>query len=209
MVDVSSPHYCSQRSRKIISSEDKVSDLLGSRASATHGKSNISSVQSFNIRDGSSSGCDLSDTVKAFSSSLKSFNYLLSMSWGSLGKYSKVTEDVPYFCLVFTISSGCIEGLCIHDNILCRPDLASLTWASVTSPTCKATDLAVAKVSPVSILTVIRGSSAGPIAWRRALAAFGRILSSNPRAPTILIPRPAFGTKRPDKTSFKVFYGLI
>lgn len=118
MVDVSSPHYSSESSLKIISSENKVRNLLCSRASTAHSKGNSCSIKSFDIRDGSSSDCDLSGIVSIVYSSLQSFNYLESVSWGCFGKYSEVLEDVSYFCLVFTISSGCIESLCIHDNIL-------------------------------------------------------------------------------------------
>lgn len=124
MVDVSTPHDGSKSSFEIISSEHNVSKLLSSRASTSHSESNISSIESFNISNASSSDENL--LVVLWEEFLKSFNYNSSMFWGSFGKYFKFTKDSGKCSLVLTLASGFIELLSMHDNTL----MLSLRWIS-------------------------------------------------------------------------------
>ena len=120
MVDVSTPHYGFESSLEIISSQYNVGNLLSSRASTSHSKSNISSIKSLYISNSTTSDCNSFDI--AIITFLECFDYSCSMSWGCFGKYSKVTEDPSNFALVLTLSSCLIEIEGIHDNI----------WASHT-----------------------------------------------------------------------------
>jgi len=115
VVDVSTPHHGFESSLEIISSQYNVGDLLSSRASTSHSKSNISSVKSLYISNSTTSDCNSFDiTIIIF---LECFDYSCSVSWSCLGKYSKVTEDPSDCTLVVAHSSLLIEIKSIHDNI--------------------------------------------------------------------------------------------
>lgn len=116
MVDVSTPHDGSKSSFEIISSEYHVRDLLSSRASTTHSKCNISSMESINISNSATSDGNL--LVLTWEEFLKSFNDNVSMSWSSFGKYSKICKYSGKCSGVITVASGFIESLSMHDHIL-------------------------------------------------------------------------------------------